>query len=66
MIRETLNAKVHYDVPISDNLMYRNNRIMHKKDKCINSVIASNTILSLPVHPWAQTDKIIDTIQALA
>ena len=66
MVRETLNAKVHYDTPISKNVMYRHNHIMHKKDNCINSTIASDTILSLPVHPWTETQRIIDTIQALS
>jgi perosamine synthetase len=66
MVREALNAKVHYDTPISKNPMYQYNRIMHKKDNCINSAIASNTILSLPVHPWTETQRIIDTIRTLS
>jgi UDP-2-acetamido-2-deoxy-ribo-hexuluronate aminotransferase len=62
-LKNTLNAKVHYDKPLSENIMYRN--IEHRKDKTYASKIVCDTILTLPIHPYMtkkEVDKIINTI----
>ena len=63
-VKKTMSATVHYDTPLSDKSMYQN--IDHRKDECINSKHVSDTILSLPIHPWLKEDEItfvIDTIK---
>ena len=62
-IKEKLNAKIHYDKPLSENLMYKN--IDYRKDQTYISKIVCDTILSLPLDPYIkqeETDKIINTI----
>jgi len=62
-LKNILNAKVHYDRPLSENIMYRN--IEHRKDKTFASKIICDTILTLPIHPYMtkeEVDKIINTI----
>jgi len=62
-LKNILNAKVHYDRPLSENIMYRN--IEHRKDKTFASKIVCDTILTLPIHPYMtkeEVDKIINTI----
>jgi len=62
-IKEKLGAKVHYENPISENKMYNN--IKHRKDITYVSKIVSDTVLSLPIHPFmtqGEIDKIINTI----
>jgi len=62
-LKNILNAKVHYDRPLSENIMYRN--IEHRKDKTFASKIVCDTILTLPIHPYItkqEVDKIINTI----
>src|SRR5210317_1276 len=62
-LKNTLNAKVHYDKPLSENIMYRN--IEHRKDKTYASKIVCDTILTLPIHPYMtkkEVNKIINTI----
>ena len=62
-IKEKLGAKVHYENPISENKMYNN--IEHRKDITYVSKIVSDTVLSLPIHPFmtqGEIDKIINTI----
>jgi len=51
-----LNAKVHYNKPLSENSMYEN--ITHKKDDCMNCQIVSDTILTLPLHPYLTKHEI--------
>jgi len=58
-IKNKLGASVHYDRPLSENSMY--SKIDHRKDRCINSKIVSETILSLPIHAWL-TDEEINTV----
>src|SRR6056300_314679 len=62
-VKEKLNAKIHYDKPLSENLMYKN--IDHRKDKTYASKIVCDTILSLPLHPYMkqeEIDLVINTI----
>lgn len=64
--RNILNASVHYDTPLSSNSMYKN--IDFKKDNCYNSKIASETVLSLPIHAWLteeEINRIITNIQGI-
>jgi len=60
-LRNKLQASVHYNLPLSRNSMYQN--IYHRKDNCINSQIAADTVLSLPIHAWL-TDEEINIILA--
>ena len=53
-VKNKLNAKIHYDSPISKNSMF--NLI-----PCLNAQKASDTILSLPCHPYV-TEEEIDQI----
>jgi len=55
-LKDRLKAKVHYDKPLSENKMYDN--IQHKKDDCLNCKIVSDTILTLPLHPYLTTHEI--------
>ena len=62
-LKEKLGAKVHYENPISENKMYNN--IEHRKDTTYVSKLVSDTILSLPIHPYmekSEVNKIINTI----
>jgi len=62
-LKNILNAKVHYNKPLSENIMYKN--IEHRKDKTFASKIVCDTILTLPIHPYMtkeEVDKIINTI----
>lgn len=64
--KQLLSASVHYDTPLSENVMYQ--EIDHRKDDCVNSRIAADTVLSLPIHAWMQDneiDYVIDTIQSV-
>jgi len=54
---------VHYSLPLSENTMYKT--IEHKKDECINSAIAANTVLSLPIHPYVTDEEIDITVNKL-
>ena len=63
IIKEKLNAQVHYDKPISENSMYQN--ISYRQDDCKNTQLVCDTILSIPNHPWLtleETTKILTTI----
>lgn len=55
--------QVHYDIPLSENSMYDN--IKHRKDNCVNSKIASDTVMSLPIHPWMEQSEINNVIEIL-
>jgi len=62
-LKDILNAKIHYDKPLSENKMYK--KIEHRADKMYISKIVSDTILSLPIHPYMtkqEVNKITDTI----
>ena len=62
-LKKVLDAKVHYDLPLSENKMYR--EIEHRADDMFISKIVCDTILSLPIHPWMtrqEVNKIINTI----
>jgi dTDP-4-amino-4,6-dideoxygalactose transaminase len=64
-IRENLrdSFQVHYDTPLSENSMY--DKINHRKDNCVNAKLASQTVISLPIHPWLkrhEVDQIIDKL----
>ena len=62
-LKNILNAKVHYDKPLSENVMYKN--IGYRKDKTYESKIVCDTILTLPIHPYmtqSDIDKIINVI----
>lgn len=60
-VKKALQASIHYETPLSANSMYDN--LNHRKDNCVNSKIASNTVLSLPIHAWL-TDNEIDSVIA--
>ena len=62
-LKNILNAKVHYDKPLSENVMYKN--IEYRKDKTYESKLVCDTILTLPIHPYmtqSDIDKIINVI----
>ena len=62
-LKKILNAKIHYDKPLSENIMYKN--IIHKKDKTYISKIVCDTILTLPINAYMtkkEIDKICNTI----
>ena len=62
-MKKVLDAKVHYDMPLSEKEMYR--EIEHRADDMFISKIVCDTILSLPIHPWMtkqEVNKIINTI----
>jgi hypothetical protein len=62
-LKKVLDAKVHYELPLSENKMYR--EIEHRADDMFISKIVCDTILSLPIHPWMtkqEVNKIIQTI----
>ena len=62
-LKKVLNAKVHYDLPLSENKMYK--EIEYKADKMFISKIVCDTILTLPIHPYMtkqEVDKVINTI----
>ena len=61
IIKKELNLKIHYDKTISQNSMY--NGPIHTK-----ALLVSNSILSLPIHPWItnkEIDKILITIESI-
>lgn len=62
-VKEKLGAKVHYDKPLSENVMYRD--INHKKDKTFISKIVCDTILTLPIHPYMRQDEIDEVINTI-
>jgi len=65
-VKERLNATVHYPKPLSENSMYES--IDHRKDDCKNAKRVSDTILTLPIHPYLtdiEIGTVINTIQIL-
>ena len=66
LVKDKLGAKVHYDKPLSENVMYKN--IEHRQDKTFISKIICDTILTLPIHPYMtqeEIDEVINTILIL-
>lgn len=64
-VKKSLSASIHYEVPLSDNSMYR--MLEHRKDDCQNSKLAADTVLSLPIHAWLKDEEIefvIDTLKS--
>lgn len=62
LIKEKLNASIHYDKALSENNLYKN-------VGCTNAKKVSRTILSLPIHPWLrqeEIEKISNTIMLLS
>ena len=55
-IKSALQASIHYETPWSANSMY--NGLAHRRDVCTQSRIASDTVLSLPIHAWLTEDEI--------
>ena len=68
-VRDRVKAKIgqiHYDKPISDNIMYKD--IEHRKDDDFITKIVCDSILTLPLHPFMkkeEQDKVINTILLL-
>ena len=62
-LKDKLKAKVHYDTPLSENVMYKN--IYHRKDSMFNSKTVCDTILTLPIDPFttdAEISKVVNII----
>ena len=62
-LKKLLNAKIHYDKPLSENKMYEN--IKHKKDSTFVSKIVCDSILTLPINAYMnqqEVNKVINTI----
>jgi dTDP-4-amino-4,6-dideoxygalactose transaminase len=55
-VKNALNASIHYETPLSANSMY--DSLEFRRDRCIQSKIASDTVLSLPVHAWLKDEEI--------
>lgn len=64
-LRDKLRSdfQVHYDTPLSENSMYK--KIAHRKDNCVNAKLASETVLSLPIHPWINRQELNKVIEKL-
>jgi len=63
-VKDALQASIHYETPLSANGMY--DSIEHRRDSCVNSITASDTVLSLPVHAWLtqeEIDKVIHIVK---
>jgi dTDP-4-amino-4,6-dideoxygalactose transaminase len=59
-VKTALNASIHYETPLSTNSMY--NHLECRRDICTQSNIASDTVLSLPIHAWLYEDEISTVI----
>lgn len=62
-IKNALNASIHYETPLSKNLVYTD--IPCRFDNCVNSKQAADTILSLPIHPWLTNTEVLSTIETI-
>jgi dTDP-4-amino-4,6-dideoxygalactose transaminase len=62
-VKNAINASIHYETPLSSNSMYKDNN--YRKDNCNSSKIASDTVLSLPIHPWLTDNEIDHIIKAV-
>jgi dTDP-4-amino-4,6-dideoxygalactose transaminase len=63
MMKELLGAQIHYETTLSHNSMYQH--ISHRKDNCNNSFHATQTVLSLPIHPWLHEEEISSIINTI-
>lgn len=59
-VKTALSASIHYETPLSSNSMY--DSIEHRRDDCMQSKTASDTVLSLPIHAWLTEDEVISII----
>ena len=59
-VKTALSASIHYETPLSANSMY--DSIEHRRDDCMQSKTASDTVLSLPIHAWLTEDEVISII----
>ena len=57
-VKKALKAKIHYDSPISKNSMFN-------LTPCPNAQIASDTVLSLPCHPYVTEEEINKTCMTI-
>lgn len=62
-IKNLLQLSIHYEIPLSNNRMFAS--IIHRKDNCVNSKLTSETILSLPIHPWLTNEEINKLINCI-
>lgn len=62
-VKNAINASIHYETPLSSNSMYEG--LEHRRDNCIQSQIASDTVLSLPIHAWLKKDEISTIIETV-
>lgn len=62
-VKNALNASVHYEIPLSANLMYEGKVL--RSDVCKNSKKVSDTVLSLPIHAWLTDDEIENVINTV-
>ena len=62
-LKEKLNAKIHYDKPLSENVMYKN--IDYRKEQTYNSKLVCDTILSLPLDPYMKQEEIEKVINII-
>jgi len=58
-----ISTAVHYPLPIHHQPLYR--RLGYRQDECPNSIEASKTVLSLPVHPSLTREDLDYMIKAL-
>ena len=62
-VKNALNASIHYETPLSANSMYEH--IKCRRDACVQSKTASNTVLSLPIHAWLTQDEVFCIIETV-
>ena len=55
-VKDILQASIHYETPLSANGMY--DSIEHRRDRCVYSETAADTVLSLPIHAWLSDDEV--------
>ena len=57
-VKDELDAKIHYDKPLSANSIF-------KLNPCPNAQIASDTLLSLPCHPYVTDEEVSTTAMVI-
>ena len=62
-LKNALKASIHYETPLSKNSMY--NTMNMRKDDCVNSKIASDTVLSLSYTCLAYSEEVISIINTV-
>ena len=62
-VKDALSASIHYEKPISDNAMFCDT--IYRKDNCANAKIATDTVVSLPIHAWLKIDEITQIIETV-